>query len=139
MQAVWDQVAPRYSGRRVVFYGRSLGTGLAADLATTMRPDLTVLVSPYTSMLALALNHYPWVPAPVLRYPLRTDEALARIPSAVLLIHGDHDELIPLAHSQALKALLPKSRLMVVRGAGHGDLQEFDSYRQAVLAALQAL
>ncbi|WP_428421513.1 alpha/beta hydrolase [Methylibium sp.] len=137
MQAVWEQVAPRYQGRRVVFYGRSLGTGLAAGLAAKVQPDLTILVSPYLSMVALARQHYPWVPAPVLRYPLRTDEQLPRIRTPVLLLHGDRDELIPLAHSQALLPLAPRARLVVVPGAGHADLQASDSYRQALRTALQ--
>jgi hypothetical protein len=138
-QAVWDDVAPRYKGRRVVFYGRSLGTGLAAELAAKVQPDLTMLVSPFTSMIALAKQHYPWVPEAVLRYPLRTDQQVARIRTPVLLLHGDRDQLIPLAHSQALLPLVPTARLVVVPGAGHGDLQAFDSYKQAVLEALQAL
>ena len=30
VRAAWATVAPQYAGRKVVFYGRSLGTGLAA-------------------------------------------------------------------------------------------------------------
>ena len=139
VRAVWDAVAPRYRGKRVVFYGRSLGTGLAAELAGEVRPDLTLLVSPYTSMVALARLHYSWVPAPLIRYPLRTDLLLPRIAAPVLLVHGDRDTLIPLAHSQALRGLVPAVTLRVVPGAGHNDLQDFESYRQAVRDALQAL
>lgn len=139
VRAVWQAVAPRYAGRRVVVYGRSLGTALAASLAAELQPDLTLLVSPYESMATLARQHYPWVPAVLLRYPLRTDEQLARIRSPVLLLHGDRDALIPLAHSQALHALAPRARLHVVRGGGHNDLQEFASYLDAVREALAAL
>ncbi len=139
VQAVWDDVAPRYQGRRVVVYGRSLGTGLAATLAARLQPDLTVLVSPYTSMVALARQHYPWVPPSVLRYPLHTDEQLGHIRSPVMLIHGDHDTLIPIAHSRALQPLASNARLIVVPGAEHGNMQDFASYTQAVRAALQAL
>ncbi|TXC66715.1 lysophospholipase [Piscinibacter aquaticus] len=74
VRAVWRAVAPHYAGKRVVLYGRSLGTALAASLAAELQPDLTMLVSPYTSMEAMARQHYPWVPGALLRYPLRTDE-----------------------------------------------------------------
>jgi pimeloyl-ACP methyl ester carboxylesterase len=132
VQAVWQQVAPRYRGRHVIIFGRSLGTGLAATLAARVQPDLTMLASPYVSMVALAAQHYPWVPAGVLRYPLRTDAQLAQVRTPVVLLHGDQDRLIPIGHSQALLTIAPHARLFVVRGAGHGDLQEFDSYLQAV-------
>src|SRR5262249_412265 len=79
---VWRQVGPQYEGRRVVISGQSLGTGLAAGLAADLcshgrAPDLTLLVSPYSSMKALAAELYPWVPTQVLRYPLQTLEHAA--------------------------------------------------------------
>ena len=70
VRTAWLGIAPRYAGQRRVFFGRSLGTGLAAQLAAEVQPELTVLASPYTSMVALAQAQYPWVPAAVLRYPL---------------------------------------------------------------------
>lgn len=139
VRAVWDTVAPRYAGKRVVVYGRSLGSGLAAALAERIAPDLTLLVSPYLSMQALAAQHYPWVPGALLRYPLRTDAAIARIAGPVLLLHGDRDTLIPFEHSLALARLNPRARLVRIEGAGHGDLQGFVPYLDAVRAALEAL
>lgn len=139
VKAVWDEVAPRYAGKRVVMFGRSLGTALAATLAAQVQPDLTLLVSPYQSMAALAAQHYPWVPAALLRYPLRTDEHLPRIRQPVMLLHGERDTLIPSSHSEALKSRAPKARLVIVPGAGHNDLQEFDIYLGEVQAALRAL
>jgi pimeloyl-ACP methyl ester carboxylesterase len=139
VEAVWGEVAARYQGRRIVFQGRSLGSGLAAALAAKMQPDLTILVSPYASMAALTRQHYPWVPAPVLRYPLRTDRAIAAIAKPVLLIHGEQDTLIPLAHSEALQALCGHARLVRIAGAGHADLQDFELYGQAVAQSLSAL
>ena len=139
VRAVWREVAPHYAGRRVVLYGRSLGTALAASLAAELQPDLTMLVSPYESMRAMAREHYAWVPSALLRYPLRTDEHLARVRTPVLLLHGDRDELIPLAHSRTLQSLAPQARLHVVPGGAHNDLQDFESYLGAVRSALAAL
>ncbi len=134
--AVWRSVAPRYAGRRVVLVGRSLGTGLAARLAADVRPDLTVLVSPYASIEGLAREHYPWLPAPAVRYPLRTDLAVPRLLGPLLLLHGDADDIIPFAESEKLQAAQPRAQLVRVAGAGHGDAHRFPAYQQALAEAL---
>lgn len=137
--AVWRDVAPRYAGRRHVIYGRSLGTGLAAELAAQVDPDLTVLVSPYASIEGLAREHYPWLPPQALRYPLRTDLAVERIHGPLLLLHGDQDEVIPFAQSELLQAHAPAARLVRIADAGHNDIHKFETYQQALAGALAAL
>ena len=144
MRAVWEQVAPLYRGRKVVLYGRSLGTGLAADLAQEFSaggqpPDLTVLVSAYTSFRALAAEFYPWVPGAVLRYPLETEKHLPGIAGPLLLVHAEQDRLIGVHHLQRLRQVLPGARVVVVPGADHNDLHQSQVYRTELRRALQAL
>lgn len=148
VRAAWDFIAPQYVGKKLVVYGRSLGSGLAAGLSAELTDDaakgsaivdMTVLVSPYSSMSALTGQIYPYVPQVVLRYPLHTDLLLPRIKSPLLLIHGDQDTFIPPSHSKALKALAPRARLVMVPGAAHSDIHKFDAYLQdfgGVLAGL---
>ena len=135
-RAAWASIAQSYAGKRRVIFGRSLGTGLAAGLAAELQPDLTVLVSPYSSMVALATEQYRWVPQALLRYPLRTDEVLPRIKTPLLLLHGQDDALIAPAHSQRLKQLAPHAQLLIVAGAGHGDVHKFSAYLKALHAAI---
>jgi alpha-beta hydrolase superfamily lysophospholipase len=137
VRAAWQSVAARYTGQRRVIFGRSLGTGLAAALAAEVQPEHTLLVSPYFSMLALAREHYAWVPPVLLRYPLRTCERLPRVKAPVTLVHGGRDDLITPEHSRRLKALLPQARLVIVPDGGHNDLQEIPAYLDAVAAALR--
>ena len=156
VQAAWQAVAPAYAGRPVVLAGRSLGTGLAAHLAADLAADGSasappgprvaqlLLVSPYRSLLALAETHYPLVPGALLRYPMRTDQALQTLAAArgprpdVVLLHGTEDALIPSDHSTALAALVPGARVGLVAGAGHGDLQDFAPYLAAVRQAVRS-
>jgi pimeloyl-ACP methyl ester carboxylesterase len=144
VRAVWDTVAPMYTGKRVVISGQSLGTGLAAGLAAQLcsdghAPDLTLLVSPYSSMRALAAELYPWVPTQVLRYPLHTLEHAAKLLGPVMLIHGDKDELIPIHHSETLCSAFRSAQLLRVTGAGHSDVHQFPTVRKALMAALGRL
>ena len=130
-RAAWDSLAARYTGLRRVVYGRSLGSGLAAMLAADVEPELTVLVSPYKSMAALAQQHYPWVPGGLLRYPLRTDLALARVQGPVWLVHGQLDDLIPPQHSLDLHKVSPQADLLLLPDAAHGDIHVFPAYLDA--------
>ena len=102
-------------------------------------PDLTVLVSPFSSMSTLTAQIYPYVPQAVLRYPLRTDKIITQIKSPLLLIHGDLDKLIPPSHSQHLKALSPQAQLLIVTGAAHGDVHKFETYLQGFGGVLAGL
>ena len=143
VRTAWATVAPRYAGKKVVFCGRSLGSGLAAGLSVELAkrgaPNLTVLVSLYSSMAALSRDHYPWVPSLVLRYPMRTDQLVGSIDNPLLLIHGSEDSLIAPRHSDVLKALAPRAGLLRIAGAGHNDLQKFDAYRSGFADALSRL
>jgi pimeloyl-ACP methyl ester carboxylesterase len=140
VRAAWRSVASQYAGRPVVVYGRSLGSGLAAQLAAEVRPELTVLVSPYRSMAALAAEQYPWVPLALLRYPLRTEAVIGRIEGPVWIVHGELDTLIPPVHAEALRmAAGERARLLRLRDAGHNDVQDSAAYLEALRAELDRL
>lgn len=144
VRAVWDTVAAQYQGKRVVLYGRSLGSGLAADLAEQLSaagraPDLTVLVSPYSSIRELTAEYYPWVPSALVRYPLDTASHLKGITGPVLLVHGDNDALIGVHHAHRLQQVAPSARLLLLPGSGHNDLHEHPLYRREFRQALAAL
>ena len=138
VRSAWQTIAPRYAGLRRIIAGRSIGTGLAAALAAEVQPELTVLISPYFSLQDLAQSIYPWVPAAVLRYPLRTDQWLPQIRGPVLLVHGEQDTLIPIGHSVRLLALSPRAALLRVPQAAHNDIQRFPDYLQGLARVLQA-
>jgi hypothetical protein len=137
VRAAWAAVAPAYAGTMRVIAGRSLGSALAAGLAAEVKPERTVLISPYASVRALAAEHYPWVPAALLRYPLRTDEALSRVRTPVLLVHGERDEVIDPSHSERLARIAEHAERVLIAGAGHNDLQGFPQYLDAIAARLR--
>jgi uncharacterized protein len=132
VRAAWQSVASRYEGKRRVIYGRSLGTALAATLAANVKPELTVLVSPYQSMEALVGEMYPWVPSLALRYPLHTDTAVKQIRTPLLIVHGERDQFINPDHGKALASLSLAARLVLVPDAGHRNIVETAGYRNAL-------
>lgn len=129
VRAAWDAIAPRYQGKPIVIYGRSLGTGLAVRLARDVHPQLLVLVTPYASIVAAAQQRYPFVPSMLIKYPLRTDAIIGEVTSPILFAHGTRDAVIPIAASHQLKALArAPTEMLTIDGAGHHDIHRFPGY-----------
>ena len=139
VRTAWNTIASKYAGKKLVVYGRSLGTGLAAKLSSEVEPDLTVLVSPYESLKAMGDAHYPWLPSVVNRYTMRTDQWLPVIKGPVMIEHGDKDTLITLSQGERLKTIRPTTELVVVTGAGHNDIHKFPRYLESLSERLKNL
>ena len=134
---VYQQLLGEYPESRTVVLGYSLGTGPATWLAARHHPRQLILQAPYFSMRDLAARNFPWVPGFVLRYPMPTNELITKVTAPIVLFHGDHDAVIPVACSQRLKALLkPGDRLIVLPGAGHNGMSNNPDYQRALAAVL---
>lgn len=123
---------------RIAIHGRSLGAGVAVQVAAARPPRCVILTSPFDSALEVARRHYRWLPvAWLLRHPF---DSLARAPGLrmpALIIMGDADTLIPASHSQRLASRwgVPAEQL-VLPGYGHNDLSLDPRYDAAIHAFL---
>jgi pimeloyl-ACP methyl ester carboxylesterase len=124
--AIYDAVAGRedVDGNRIVVFGRSLGTALAAHVAAERPVAGVVLVSPYDSLAAIGHHHYPWLPVSLLlrhRFDARADAVRSRAP--MLAIVADADTIIPVERSRALyDAWAGPKTWQVVPDSGHNTL-----------------
>jgi uncharacterized protein len=122
---------PDVDRRRMVIHGRSLGGGVAAQLAARRKPAALILESTFTSVAVMA--HQYLAPMWLVRNPYRTDEVLPTLDIPVLVAHGTLDLVIPVAHGRQLSKLAPKATY-VEYVCGHDDLpppqQEAEHWRQ---------
>lgn len=69
-------------------------------------------------------------------------ELLSRIDVPVLILHGQQDQIVPLAEAEAMAAAIPDARLFPLEAAGHlPNLERADVWNMAVaqfVATLQA-
>lgn len=108
---------------KTVLWGTSLGSGIAAEMAARGRGAALILVTPFTSIRAVATRIAPILPA-WLYMPDRFD-TLSKAPAIrvpTLILHGDRDELVPYSMGQELAAAIPGARLITVEGGRHNDL-----------------
>ena len=108
---------------RVLYLGESLGGAVALDLALAHPPGGLALMSAFAGIRDMARLHYPFVPATLVpdAYPVRT--RIGRLKAPLLVLHGDRDDIVPLAQGQTLFDAAPEpKRMHVFEGLGHNDL-----------------
>ena len=118
---------------RIVIIGNSIGSGVAVQMATEIRPMALVLISPFASLRQLVGEKFRWLPTGLLlrdRYENR--EKLGAVDAPVLILHGDADTLIPHRHAELLAFGRGDAELRIFPGYGH-DLAWHDVAEQAVI------
>jgi fermentation-respiration switch protein FrsA (DUF1100 family) len=130
--AVFDAIAarPDVDARRIVAFGRSLGTGVAVRLGAARPLAGTILASPYDSLVALGRTHYPWLPVSlILRHRFESEADARRATSPLLAIVASHDDIIPAERSRALfDAWAGPKAWLVVPGTDHNSLSIPDTF-----------
>ena len=121
----------------IVFYGHSLGTAIATELAAWMRPDAPsalVLESPFTSALDMAARMLvPPIPGlwkRISRVHYDTRALVSQLDCVVWVAHGTRDVVIPARMGrQVFAAARHPGALLIVDGAGHNDVPEVGGER----------
>jgi fermentation-respiration switch protein FrsA (DUF1100 family) len=104
-RAAYAFAAERYP--RIALWGESLGTGVAVALAAEKPVTRMVLDAPYTSTLDLARANHWYLPVRLLmKDQFRSDERIARVKAPVLIMHGEVDQIIPIAYGERLFAMI---------------------------------
>lgn len=134
MQFVYSRLAREYPENHMLVYGRSLGSGFAAKVASENKPRYLILDAPYYNLQKVAERFLPFLPIRyLLRYQLRTDKWIRRVNCHTYIIHGTKDRLIPIRHSEKLQLLNPnKITLIRIVGAGHNNLPSFPEYHNFI-------
>ena len=115
-------------GADVVLHGQSIGTGVAAAVASE-RPaaQLLVLEAPFTATVDVAAERYPLLPVSTLmKDQFATRDLIQSVSVPTLIFHGTEDETIPLHHGQALASMAgDTAQLHVVENGTHNDLWSY--------------
>lgn len=130
--------------RRIIAFGQSLGTAVAADLAAKREVGGLVLEAPFPSAPRLARRVYPFLPGLglVTRTKFATDEKLARVNAPVLVVHCVNDPVIAFAlGEEVFRAARDPKELFRVDGYCHEEASIVapDAYRAKLRAFLARL
>lgn len=131
---------------RIVYFGQSLGTALAVELATHEAPLGLVLEAPFPSGPYMAHRMLPFLPMWFHRYlvPNRFDTAarIGRVKAPLLIVHGELDMTVPHeAGRVVLEAANEPKEMLSVPHANHVDAHAVggSAYYAALLRFVEGL
>ncbi|QKF91833.1 alpha/beta hydrolase [Campylobacter sp. CCUG 57310] len=123
---------------KIRLVGYSLGSGLAANIASKFDVRELVLVAPYFKFDELASSKVFFVPKFIVKYKIPTVSFLKEAKNTnISIIHGKFDDLIEVLNSHKLAKILKPTDKFYEIDAGHNDIlynAEFEQILEGILS-----
>ena len=115
---------------RVYVFGRSLGSGVAVQLAAERPVAGVILVAPFDSLVEVGRRHYPFLPVGwLLRHRFDSAALAPKMKAPLLCIVAAYDEVVPAEHAKRLyDAWGGAKRWVGLDGAGHNSTDSALNY-----------
>jgi hypothetical protein len=117
----------RFSADSIIIYGKSMGTGIAAHLASLQACKRLILETPYYDYPSVIKHYLPFYPIDwMIHYKIPTHEYLEKIKIPITIFHGTDDWVVTYDNSKKLNHFLKASdELITINGGSHNDLYKF--------------
>lgn len=125
-------IAKGFEPQNIILYGRSVGCGVAVDLASKQICKGLILEAPFSSLLTLSNEKLPlFFPSLFIKFKFDNFQKINKVRCPVAFIHGSEDSLIPVKHTEKLfHKFTGKKTKTIIPAASHNDLNQFPGYHQ---------
>lgn len=133
-QLWFDEAEKKFEPKKLFLFGRSLGSGVAVQLAAARKVDGVILVAPYDSMVEVGRHHYPFLPVRwLLKHRFESVNHAPSIAAPLLCLVAQNDEVIPVVRSKRLyDAWRGPKRWVELLGAGHNSTDGAPEFWRAI-------
>jgi pimeloyl-ACP methyl ester carboxylesterase len=134
---VYDAAVERTKATKVIAAGFSIGSGVAAHLASERKLDGLILVTPFDSLKSVAADLFPWLPVGLFfQHEMDAAGALEDNQVPVAIIAAEQDEIVLPARTAALRTRVPGLLYdRTIGGVGHNDIYGSASFVEAMQEA----
>ena len=121
---VYKIAIKRFAADSIIIYGKSMGTGIAAQLASVRDCRRLILETPYYDFPSVVKHYLPIYPVQwMLHYQLPTWQYIQNVRAPVSMLHGTNDHVVVYKNAQRLKQYLKKEdELITIKGGKHNNL-----------------
>jgi pimeloyl-ACP methyl ester carboxylesterase len=134
--ALLDRVAARHG--EIVVVGRSLGTGVAVQVAGRRPVHRLVLVTPFDSLQELAAQQFPLFPVRwLLKDKYESWRYAPQVRAPTLIVAAERDEIVPASSTRKLLSRFAPgiATMETIAGAGHDTVSDSPAYLEALRRA----
>jgi pimeloyl-ACP methyl ester carboxylesterase len=133
----YDHIAKNH--KAVYLFGRSLGSGVAVQLAAQRPVAGVILVAPFDSLVEVGKHYYPFLPVKwMLKHPFDSAALAPKITAPLLCIVATADEIIPAVRSRRLfDAWGGPKHWVGLEGAGHNSTDNAANYWTSIVTFLK--
>lgn len=130
VSVVYHKLLTRYDEKKVIIAGYSIGSGIAAYLASENNPKRLLLLAPYYNFIEFSGTRMPFIPDFLKKFSFETNTYIKKINFPISIFHGNKDQIISYDNSVRLSQLLKKdSRFYLLEGEDHIGINENEDYR----------
>ena len=129
----------KYHEDSIILYGKSLGTGIAAYVASQTNCKRLILETPYYSIPdVFAAYTFIYPTQRMITYKIPTNEYLQNVNYPITIFHGTNDWVIPYRRASKLKNVLkPTDEFITIENGTHHNLATFDLYKRKLDSLLR--
>lgn len=135
---MYKMARQQFNAAHIVIFGKSLGTGIASQLASVRNCRCLMLESPYYSLPAIFQYYLPIYPMDwIIHHHIPTYTFIPKVSDPVIMFHGTNDWLVPYRNSERLEKLLKNGdKLITLKDGTHRNLFSFPVVPAAIDSVL---
>ncbi len=117
----------KFNADSIIIYGKSMGTGIAARLASVQPCKKLILETPYYDFPSVLKQYFPFYPVDwMIHYKIPTHRYLQNVAAPITIFHGTDDDVIRYKNAERLKKFLkPADEFITIKDGEHNDLFNF--------------
>jgi len=121
---VYKFALSKFSSDSIIIYGKSMGTGIAAQLAATQNCKRLILETPYYDFPSVIKHYLPFYPVDwMIHYKIPTFRYLMHTKVPITIFQGTDDRLVTYSNSIRLKPFLKQGDEFIrIEGGSHNNL-----------------